>query len=142
MRCGRRSVLSFYVCDRLSLDLQQQLTKIYCCTLLAAQAQRDFDHGPKPFHLGPERFYGHGGDAARREHEGNGGRLRDEIVLAMDVDLGLGKTGRIGIRRGDRPVELARDFAQVYRLDATAEGRLVRIIESQMRQKQIAIGSL
>lgn len=63
-------------------------------------------------------------------------------MLAMDVDLGLGKTGRIGIRRGDQPVELARDFAQVYRLDATAEGRLARIIESQMRQKQIAIGSL
>ena len=68
--------------------------------------------------------------------------MRDEIVLAMDVDLGLGKTGRIGIRSGDRPIDLARDFAQVYSLDATAESRLVRIIESQMRQKKIAIGSI
>ena len=107
------------------------------------KAQHDFDEGPKPFQLGPKRFYGHDARATRQEEEERGSqRLRDEIILAMDVDLGWGKTGRIGIRKGDRPTDLARDFAQVYKLDVAAEGRLARIIESQMRQKKIQIGTL
>ena len=42
-------------------------------------------------------------------------------LLYVDVNLGQGRTGRIGIYRGDDPVVLAHNFATTYQLDEAQE---------------------
>lgn len=63
-------------------------------------------------------------------------RSRPPPLLYMDVSLGPGKTGRIGIHAGDDPRVLARNFATAYHLDEHLTARL----EDLLRQHMEALG--
>jgi len=52
----------------------------------------------------------------------------------MDVDLGHGKSGRIGIHEHDDPGVLARNFAALYHLDAALCARLEGLLVRHMEQ--------
>lgn len=59
---------------------------------------------------------------------------RKTPLLYMDVNLGPGRTGRIGLHHGDDPEQLASNFARTYQLDATMRGRLQALIEKYMAE--------
>lgn len=59
---------------------------------------------------------------------------RKTPLLYMDVNLGPGRTGRIGLHQGDDPVQLAANFARAYQLDATMRNRLQQLIERYMTE--------
>ena len=59
---------------------------------------------------------------------------RRQPLLYMDVNLGPGRTGRIGLHEGDEPEELAASFAKTYQLDATMQARLTALIEKYMAE--------
>jgi hypothetical protein len=59
-------------------------------------------------------------------------RKRTRPLLYMDVNLGPGKTGRIGIHEGDDPAVLAQNFAEAYKLDPVLTGRLEELLETHM----------
>eukprot|EP00698_Gefionella_okellyi_P020919 TRINITY_DN6663_c0_g4_i1.p1 TRINITY_DN6663_c0_g4~~TRINITY_DN6663_c0_g4_i1.p1 ORF type:complete len:725 (-),score=183.03 TRINITY_DN6663_c0_g4_i1:349-2523(-) len=61
---------------------------------------------------------------------------RPPPLLYMDVSLGPGRTGRIGIHAGDDPRVLARNFAATYHLDE----RLTARLEDLLRQHMEALG--
>ena len=50
----------------------------------------------------------------------------------MDVNLGPGRTGRIGLHQGDDPTELAANFARTYQLDGEMQARLQKLIVKYM----------
>lgn len=50
----------------------------------------------------------------------------------MDIKLAHGRTGRIGIHRGDDPRVLAQNFANAFHLDAKLTG-----MESEEGQREI-----
>ncbi|KAL1495300.1 hypothetical protein AB1Y20_017159 [Prymnesium parvum] len=57
---------------------------------------------------------------------------RKQPLLYMDVNLGPGRTGRIGLHEGDNPAELAANFARTYQLDSEMQGRLQKLIVKYM----------
>jgi len=59
-------------------------------------------------------------------------RTRQPPLLFMDVNLGPGRTGRIGIHEGDDPRLLARNFATTYQLDERLTARLEDLIRQHM----------
>jgi len=59
---------------------------------------------------------------------------RKQPLLYMDVNLGPGKTGRIGLHQGDDAEMLAANFARTYQLDAAMTGRLQQLIEKYMAE--------
>eukprot|EP00965_Chrysotila_dentata_P188378 6172706-Pleurochrysis_carterae.AAC.2 len=59
---------------------------------------------------------------------------RKPPLLYMDVNLGPGKTGRIGLHEGDDPAELALNFSRTYSLDSTMRKRLQQLIERYMAE--------
>lgn len=67
-------------------------------------------------------------------------RQRQRAVLYMDINLGPGRTGRIGIHHGDHPYTVAKNFAQSYRLDEVLTKRLEELIKENMEQNGIEIG--
>jgi len=46
----------------------------------------------------------------------------------VDVNVGPGKTGRIGIHKGDDPKVLAKNFARTYSLNATMKESLEKLL--------------
>ncbi|KAK3257852.1 hypothetical protein CYMTET_33077 [Cymbomonas tetramitiformis] len=54
--------------------------------------------------------------------------------LYIDVQLGGGRKGRIGVCRGDQPDKLAANFARVYALDADVKKQLVALIETRIQE--------
>ena len=58
---------------------------------------------------------------------------RPTPLLIMEVNLGVGKSGRIGIYEGDEPAVLAHNFATTYQLDDELCLRLEELIIEQMR---------
>lgn len=67
-------------------------------------------------------------------------RQRQRAVLYMDINLGPGRTGRIGIHNGDHPYTVAKNFAQSYRLDDILTKRLEELVRENMEQNGIEIG--
>eukprot|EP00656_Telonema_subtile_P012720 TRINITY_DN16420_c0_g2_i1.p1 TRINITY_DN16420_c0_g2~~TRINITY_DN16420_c0_g2_i1.p1 ORF type:complete len:169 (-),score=60.95 TRINITY_DN16420_c0_g2_i1:38-544(-) len=59
---------------------------------------------------------------------------RPTPVLVMEVNLGVGKSGRIGIYEGDEPAVLAHNFATTYQLDDEMCMRLEQLIVDQLQQ--------
>ena len=59
---------------------------------------------------------------------------RPTPLLIMEVNLGVGKSGRIGIYEGDEPAVLAHNFATTYQLDDELCLRLEELIIDQMKQ--------
>jgi hypothetical protein len=59
-------------------------------------------------------------------------------LLYMDVNLGPGRTGRIGIHEGDDPKVLAKNFATSYRLDDVLAKRLEELIRENYIKNRIA----
>jgi hypothetical protein len=62
-------------------------------------------------------------------------RTRVKPLLFMDVNLGPGRTGRIGIHEGDDPKVLAKNFAASYKLDDVLSKRLEELIRDNMKNK-------
>ena len=88
----------------------------------AAEAARKaaFTSEPRPF-------------ALRTDARGDT-RARAAPLLYMDVNLGPGKTGRIGLHEGDEPAALAANFARTYTLDGVMRSRLQQLIERYMAE--------
>ncbi|EFC35644.1 predicted protein [Naegleria gruberi] len=63
-------------------------------------------------------------------------RKRSKPILYMDVNLGVGRSGRIGIHEGDKPEELAFNFAQTYKIDPILQQRLQDLIRQNMEENQ------
>eukprot|EP01028_Stygiella_incarcerata_P012997 TRINITY_DN81028_c0_g1_i1.p1 TRINITY_DN81028_c0_g1~~TRINITY_DN81028_c0_g1_i1.p1 ORF type:complete len:812 (+),score=258.94 TRINITY_DN81028_c0_g1_i1:288-2723(+) len=61
-------------------------------------------------------------------------RKRTKPLLYIDVNLGLGRTGRIGIHEGDDPAELAKSFASTYKLDDVLTHRLTELLQQHVEQ--------
>ena len=59
--------------------------------------------------------------------------VRDPPLLYMDVNLGHGRQGRIGIYEGDDPRVLAKNFSAAYRLDDVLTGRLEDLLRQHMK---------
>eukprot|EP00908_Phaeocystis_cordata_P016484 Transcript_27744.p1 GENE.Transcript_27744~~Transcript_27744.p1 ORF type:complete len:816 (+),score=406.70 Transcript_27744:122-2569(+) len=59
---------------------------------------------------------------------------RKQPLLYMDVNLGPGKTGRIGLHQGDDAAMLAANFARAYQLDGSMRDRLQQLIEKYMAE--------
>ena len=55
-------------------------------------------------------------------------------LMYMDVNIGPGRTGRIGLHEGDDPAELASNFARTYQLDGAMEAKLAGLIEQYMKE--------
>ena len=58
-------------------------------------------------------------------------------VLFMDVNLGFGKNGRIGIHEGDSPPNLAANFGKTYNLDISRIGKLTELIRHHMSENGV-----
>ena len=54
---------------------------------------------------------------------------RRHPLLYMDINLGPGKTGRIGLHGDDDPDALAANFARAYGLDGAMQNKLAGLIE-------------
>lgn len=67
-------------------------------------------------------------------------RQRQRAMLYMDVNLGPGRMGRIGIHQGDDPEVVAMNFAKSYSLDDILTKRLEELVRENMIQNGIAIG--
>eukprot|EP00818_Percolomonas_sp_WS_P000885 CAMPEP_0117441602 /NCGR_PEP_ID=MMETSP0759-20121206/3719_1 /TAXON_ID=63605 /ORGANISM="Percolomonas cosmopolitus, Strain WS" /LENGTH=981 /DNA_ID=CAMNT_0005233461 /DNA_START=329 /DNA_END=3274 /DNA_ORIENTATION=+ len=68
-------------------------------------------------------------------------RKRSRPLLYMDVNLGPGRTGRIGIHENDDPAVLAKNFAISYRLDQVLRARLEDLIQQNMESNNIPMGT-
>ena len=56
----------------------------------------------------------------------------DPILFFMDVNLGLGRAGRLGVRAGDDPDQLAAVFGSTYDLDDVMVDGLADLVRSQL----------
>jgi len=59
---------------------------------------------------------------------------RKQPLLYMDVNLGPGRTGRIGLHQDDDAGLLAANFARAYQLDGAMRDRLQQLIEKYMAE--------
>jgi len=59
---------------------------------------------------------------------------RKQPLLYMDVNLGPGRTGRIGLHQDDDAALLAANFARAYQLDGAMRDRLQQLIEKYMAE--------
>ncbi|KAG9395590.1 hypothetical protein J8273_2785 [Carpediemonas membranifera] len=59
-------------------------------------------------------------------------RKSNSALLYIDVNLPNGRSGRIGIHKGDDPAHLAKSFADVYKLDRTTRMRLQELVEEHV----------
>jgi len=55
-------------------------------------------------------------------------------LLYIDVNLGAGRTGRIGIYKGDDPQVLAKNFSTTYQLEPALEEKLVLLLQQHVSQ--------
>jgi len=55
---------------------------------------------------------------------------RQEVLVYVDVSIGPGRTGRIGIHKGDNAKSLALNFARTYSLNATMKESLEKLLQS------------
>eukprot|EP00767_Chilomastix_cuspidata_P004900 gnl/Chilomastix_cuspidata/5077.p1 GENE.gnl/Chilomastix_cuspidata/5077~~gnl/Chilomastix_cuspidata/5077.p1 ORF type:complete len:554 (-),score=215.68 gnl/Chilomastix_cuspidata/5077:101-1762(-) len=60
-------------------------------------------------------------------------RVSNPPLLYIDVNIGGGRSGRIGVRSGDTPSALARKFAREHQLDASLQSTLESVILDHMR---------
>ena len=79
---------------------------------------------PQPFALHTDR-------RAERRHP----------LLYMDINLGHGKSGRIGLHGDDDPNALAANFARAYQLDDAMQTKLAGLIETYLREVVPDIGN-
>ncbi|KNC53665.1 uncharacterized protein AMSG_11649 [Thecamonas trahens ATCC 50062] len=56
----------------------------------------------------------------------------DPILFVMDVNLGMGRSGKLGVRAGDDPAILAREFGAQYHLDAGMVRQLQVMVASHL----------
>ena len=63
-------------------------------------------------------------------------REAQKPLLYVDVDLPHGKSGRIGVHRGDDAACLARNFCASYSLDTNTVGRLTAILQEKVELVQ------
>jgi len=55
---------------------------------------------------------------------------RQEVLVYVDVSIGHGKTGRIGIHKGDNARTLAHHFSRTYSLNANMQDSLETLLQS------------
>jgi len=55
---------------------------------------------------------------------------RKDVLVYVDVSIGPGRTGRIGIHKGDNAKSLALNFARTYSLNATMKESLEKLLQS------------
>ncbi|KAF8286610.1 hypothetical protein TcBrA4_0025610 [Trypanosoma cruzi] len=61
-------------------------------------------------------------------------REQQKPVLYVDVDLPSGKTGRIGVHRGDEAADLAKRFGDAYGLNEELRQRLELLLSEKLRE--------
>ncbi|RNF08625.1 hypothetical protein TraAM80_02651 [Trypanosoma rangeli] len=61
-------------------------------------------------------------------------REQQKPVLYVDVDLPSGKTGRIGVHRGDEAASLARRFSNAYGLNEELRQRLESLLTEKLKE--------
>ncbi|ESL09186.1 hypothetical protein TRSC58_03097 [Trypanosoma rangeli SC58] len=61
-------------------------------------------------------------------------REQQKPVLYVDVDLPSGKTGRIGVHRGDEAANLARRFSDAYGLNEELRQRLESLLTEKLKE--------
>ena len=59
---------------------------------------------------------------------------RRHPLLYMDINLGPGRTGRIGLHGDDDPRALAANFARAYQLDGAMQAKLEGLIDKYLRE--------
>ena len=69
--------------------------------------------------------------------DGRESRRRREPKLYMDVKISASKKGRIGVCDGDRPGQLARDFARTYSLNEEVRRKLEVVVERYMEENML-----
>eukprot|EP00667_Euglena_gracilis_P003169 EG_transcript_3175 len=66
-------------------------------------------------------------------------RPRSKPLLYVDVDLGEGKTGRLGVHATDDPAALAKKFAATHRLDDDLCAKLERLLATHVGQLEAGL---
>lgn len=66
-------------------------------------------------------------------------RKKSKPLLYMDVNLGVGKSGRLAIHEGDSAEDLAANFAKTYKLDEMLQKRLEQLIQHHMDMHEQAL---
>jgi len=61
---------------------------------------------------------------------------RRPVLLYIDVNVGNGRTGRIGVHEGDDLRVLSRNFAKAFQLDADMELRLEEMLRQACEERQ------
>eukprot|EP00670_Eutreptiella_braarudii_P010776 CAMPEP_0174316736 /NCGR_PEP_ID=MMETSP0810-20121108/7152_1 /TAXON_ID=73025 ORGANISM="Eutreptiella gymnastica-like, Strain CCMP1594" /NCGR_SAMPLE_ID=MMETSP0810 /ASSEMBLY_ACC=CAM_ASM_000659 /LENGTH=902 /DNA_ID=CAMNT_0015426555 /DNA_START=100 /DNA_END=2809 /DNA_ORIENTATION=+ len=61
-------------------------------------------------------------------------RQRSKPLLYMDINIGHGRSGRLGIHENDDPCILARNFAASYQLDEALRKKLENLLTQHMEQ--------
>jgi len=60
------------------------------------------------------------------------GKEENEVLMFVDVEVGGGKSGRIGIHKGEDMEEVAKNFAKVYTLNKEKERKLAGNLKKQL----------
>lgn len=65
----------------------------------------------------------------------------NDLLMFVDVEVGNGKIGRIGIHHGDNMEKIAKNFAKIYTLNKDMEKKLVNNLKKQVENyyKSIAL---
>ncbi|KAG2382523.1 hypothetical protein C9374_005103 [Naegleria lovaniensis] len=66
-------------------------------------------------------------------------RKKSKPLLYMDVNLGVGKSGRLAIHEGDSAETLASNFAKTYKLDELLQKRLEQLIKHHIDMHEQAL---
>lgn len=57
--------------------------------------------------------------------------------MYLDVNIGLGKTGRVALHKGDDPMEKARSFAQTFQLNEEMEEGLCNLLQTYLENEDM-----
>lgn len=89
----------------------------------------------RPAHCDPAKYENHEKKTTPRPFEFQlDKRQRAKPLLYMDINLGPGRNGRLGIHENDDPAVLAKNFAASYQLDDTLRSKLENLLTQHMEQ--------
>ena len=62
---------------------------------------------------------------------------KSQNILYFDVNIGNGKTGKLGLRKGDNPITKAKEFAKIFSLDYEMQDALAEMLIGYQSQMEV-----
>lgn len=79
-------------------------------------------------------------DCYKRHLEKKEKSEQDPKILYFDVNIGKGKTGKLGLKPSDDPVEKAREFARIFSLGVEMEEALAEMLIGYQSEMGVCYG--